>query len=173
MRKSLAAVIIVIVLALLSGPALAEMYKWVDKNGVVHYSDTPPVTPEKDVETIETPRYAPPSPKPDSKQSRATEKEASKSEPKKSARTKEDILGEYADKVVIFTKNWCPYCKKAVAFLQANRIRFEEYDVEKDAKAAKTMRALGGRGGVPYAIIKGKAVYGFSEGTYKKALGLR
>ncbi len=173
MRKLLTAVILVIAMQLLVTPASAEMYKWVDKNGVIHYSDTPPAMPEEDVETMETTQYTPPSPKSDSAKSKTTGKEKSDSEPKKTGNTKKNILDQYANKVVIFTKSWCPHCKKAVAFLQSKRIRFEQYDVEKDTAAAKRMRSLGGPGGVPYAIIKGQPVYGFSEGIYKKALGLR
>ncbi len=126
MRKLLTAVILVIAMQLLVTPASAEMYKWVDKNGVIHYSDTPPAMPEEDVETMETTQHTPPSPKSDSAKSKATGKEKPNSEPKKTERTKKNILDQYADKVVIFTKSWCPHCKKAVAFLQSKRIRFEQ-----------------------------------------------
>jgi hypothetical protein len=34
------------------------------------------------------------------------------------------------------------------------------------------MKALGGRGGVPFAIINDQKIYGFSEDTYKRVLGL-
>lgn len=173
MRKRFAALILVIAFQLVVSPAFAEMYKWVDENGVVHYSDSPPMTPEKDVETIETPNYTPPSPKPDDAASRADKTKASESDTKKNVRPKKSILDQYADKVVIFTKSWCPHCKKAVAFLKSKRVRFEQYDIEKDTKAAEKMRSLGGPGGVPYAVIKGQPIYGFSEGTYKKALGIR
>ncbi len=173
MRNIFTAVIIVMAILLLASPALAEMYKWVDKNGVVHYSDTPPATPEKDVETIETPRYSQPSPKSDSAKSRMGGKKELKSEPKKTVSSRKSILGQYANKVVIFTTSWCVHCKKAVAFLKSNGIRFKQYDLEKDGKAAEKMMALGGSGGVPYAVIKGRPVTGFSEDIYKKALGLR
>ena len=57
--------------------------------------------------------------------------------------------------------------------LESNRIRFEQYDSEKDVKAAEKMRALGGPGGVPYAIPKGQSAYGLSEDLYNQVLGLR
>jgi hypothetical protein len=34
------------------------------------------------------------------------------------------------------------------------------------------MKSLGGTGGVPFAIINGKKVYGFSTKSYKQAFGL-
>lgn len=35
------------------------------------------------------------------------------------------------------------------------------------------MKALGGTGGVPFAVINGKKVLGFSAKRYKTVLGLR
>ncbi len=57
--------------------------------------------------------------------------------------------------------------------MRTNLIKFKQYDIEKDPNAAKMMFALGGTGGVPFAIINGKKVPGFSTSTYKHALGLR
>jgi glutaredoxin len=74
--------------------------------------------------------------------------------------------------VEIFTTSWCPYCTKATGFLRANGITFVEYDVEKDAKAAQRLHELTGRGGVPFAIINGRKIHGWSEEAYKRALGL-
>ena len=48
---------IVIGAIILDGLALAEMYKWVDERGVVHYSDLPPQQdePSSEVESLPTP----------------------------------------------------------------------------------------------------------------------
>jgi glutaredoxin len=80
--------------------------------------------------------------------------------------------GDKAPSVEIFTTTWCPYCVKAVGFLRANNIPFVEYDIERDARAARRMEQLAGRGGVPFAIINGQQVRGWSEAAYRKALGL-
>jgi glutaredoxin len=74
--------------------------------------------------------------------------------------------------VEIFTTSWCPYCVKAVKFLRDNNISFVEYDIEKDERAARRLQQLAGRGGVPFAIIDGKSISGWSEQAYKQALGL-
>ncbi len=77
-----------------------------------------------------------------------------------------------ASKVELFTTSWCPYCRKAEAFLQANGIPFVSYDIEKDSQAAARKRQLDRRKGVPLALINGQVLYGFSERLYRTALEL-
>lgn len=48
-----------LILGLLTVPAAAAMYKWVDEEGNTHYSQTPP--PDRPAETIAAPK-APPAP---------------------------------------------------------------------------------------------------------------
>ena len=50
MTKKLTFVLLVIALFFFVNLAVADMYKWVDQNGVIHFSDTPPST-ENQVET--------------------------------------------------------------------------------------------------------------------------
>jgi glutaredoxin len=75
--------------------------------------------------------------------------------------------------VEIFTTSWCPYCKQAIKFLKDNRIPYVAYDIEKDSKAAKRRDSLSPRQGVPFAIINGKKIYGYSAQVYSEALGLK
>ncbi|MFA5514880.1 MAG: glutaredoxin family protein [Desulfuromonadales bacterium] len=83
----------------------------------------------------------------------------------------EESAGKTA-RVEIYTTSWCPYCVKAVKFLRANNIPFVEYDVEKDQQAARRQRELAGRGGVPFAIVNGQKIHGWSEQEYRRALEL-
>ncbi len=76
------------------------------------------------------------------------------------------------DIVEIYTTSWCPYCKKAEAFLKANGINYVNFDIEKDKAAARRKKQLDSRGGVPLAVIDGQTIYGFSERTYRTALNL-
>lgn len=46
-------------LALADGP---HMYKWTDVDGVVHYSDKPPVRPASDLKTMDVPSFPAPDP---------------------------------------------------------------------------------------------------------------
>jgi glutaredoxin len=75
--------------------------------------------------------------------------------------------------VEIYVTSWCPYCKDAIKFLKDNRIPYVAYDIEKDSKAAKRRDSLSPRQGVPFAIINGKKIYGYSAQVYSEALGLK
>jgi glutaredoxin len=75
--------------------------------------------------------------------------------------------------VELYSTSWCPYCKNAREFLRSRGIPFVEYDVEKDRDAARRKMALDKRRGVPFAMINGKPVHGFSETLYEQALRKR
>lgn len=72
--------------------------------------------------------------------------------------------------VEIFVTNWCPACKKAQNWLRANDIPFILHNVQKNRQAAQRMAALGGDGRIPFAIINGSKVVGFTPALYQKAL---
>lgn len=165
MKKILTATLLLIAIQFTAVPVVADMYKWVDKNGVMHFSDTPPKA-EKNVETLETSNYKEPPPKP------AVSEAESGLAPEPEEKIKKEPVN-HGNKVEIFTTSWCRYCKDAIAFLRSNRIDYRQYDIEKDRQAAERMRSLGGRGGVPFAVINGNKLYGFSAESYKRALGLR
>lgn len=164
MKTCMTTTLLLIAILFATAPAIADMYKWVDKNGVIHFSDTPPKS-ETAVETYETSTYQEPAAQPV-----IAEGETAPS-PTPEAKPKSEGVRQ-SNAVEIYTTSWCRYCKDAIAFLRSNRIDYQQYDVEKDPKAAEKMRALGGRGGVPFAMINGKKIYGFSKETYKTALGL-
>ncbi len=72
--------------------------------------------------------------------------------------------------VILFGTSWCPYCRKARDFFRARGIDFIEYDIEKDREAAIRKKELDTKGGVPFAIINGRSIHGYSESAYEKAL---
>lgn len=172
MAKILTAALLTIAMLCHAEQAVADFYQWVDQNGVVHFSDTPPASGQN-AEIIQTPDYPSPSP------SSAPAQPPVYTEPIPETVTEEKGYKEkkrrsiYANEVEIFTTSWCGYCKKAIAFLRSHSIEFQQYDVEKDPNAAARMYALGGTGPVPFAVINGKQILGFSEYEYKRALGLR
>ena len=172
MTKELTFVLLVIALFSFLNLAVADMYKWVDQNGVIHFSDTLPST-NNQVETMERTNY--PASNPES----APIKPKILPQPTKKDDTQEKVYNKrkrqriISKGVEIYTTSWCKYCKKAIAFLKSNRVKFRQYDIEKDLNAAKRMKALGGTGGVPFALINGKRVYGFTLNRYSQALGLR
>jgi glutaredoxin len=74
--------------------------------------------------------------------------------------------------VRLFVTSWCPHCKRARAWLRANRVPFVEVDVEGSAQARTEHRRLNPRGGVPTLAYRGKVVGGFSEDEYRRVLAL-
>jgi len=83
-----------------------------------------------------------------------------------------EAITENSRSVELYTTSWCPYCRKAEAFLTANGIPFVSYDIEKDKAAALRKKQLDKRKGVPLAVINGQTIYGFSERLYRTALDL-
>jgi glutaredoxin len=80
--------------------------------------------------------------------------------------------------IEFYSTSWCPFYKKARAFLQKNNLSYVEYDIEDDLNAkSKHQKLLGskkkpGKVGVPLFVINGKIVYGFSEKRLTKAISL-
>ena len=54
--------------------------------------------------------------------------------------------------------------------MASRKVSFKVYDIEKDAAAAKRMQQLSSGRGVPFAIINGIEIPGWSEKLYEMAL---
>jgi len=99
----------------------AEMYKWVDENGVVHFSDSPPmgVAPDSDVEALPSSQYIePPStPKTDDIDDEkgallnAKSNESSVNWYDYSSGLSRSKIDRKAA-IIVFYATWCPTCKK-------------------------------------------------------------
>jgi len=74
------------------------------------------------------------------------------------------------NQVELYVTSWCPYCKKARQFFDSKGIAYRAYDIEKDATAAARKRELDSQNGVPFAIINGTAIHGYSPKSYESAL---
>ncbi|MGD1153860.1 MAG: glutaredoxin family protein [Syntrophales bacterium] len=138
--------------------AVAEMYKWVDDKGEMHITDSPP----------------PAAKSPGEIKVYKDSQEDSLDTPPASVRKKEESRPSFERKknadVVLYTTSWCPYCRKARDYLRSRGIDFIEYDIEKDKEAAIRKKQLDNRGGVPFAIINGRSISGFSASAYERAL---
>ncbi|HEY5975297.1 MAG TPA: glutaredoxin domain-containing protein [Geobacteraceae bacterium] len=151
--------IILAIIALLLACSLAgaEMYQWVDENGVVTFRDTPPPAAKKrkkvkvyadsDFEPAPPPQPAP-APRGDTSAAKPTAQPAPKKE-------------RFTGTVELYVTAWCGYCKKAQRYLTDRGIPFVAYDIEKDSGARQRHKELGGRG-VPLIIIGSNKVAGFS-----------
>lgn len=72
--------------------------------------------------------------------------------------------------VELYVTSWCPYCNKAKAFLAQRGIDYRIYDIERDPAAAKRKRQLDVGRGVPFALINGTKISGWSQRAYETAL---
>jgi glutaredoxin len=79
-------------------------------------------------------------------------------------------LAAAAPRVELYTTSWCPYCQKAREFFRSRGISFTEYDIEKDKEAALRKSQLDNRNGVPFTIIDGRGIHGYSESAYEAVL---
>ena len=141
--------------------SISDMYKWVDENGVVHFSDTPPV--DSDDSGIETlPTYTTQENDVYTQENNPTESRSNRSS------SKDPVLKK--SKVELYTTSWCPWCKKAKAFFRYRGIVFVEYDIEKDKAAARRKAQIDRQKGVPFAVINGKGIHGYNEKAYNIAL---
>jgi len=128
-------------------PAQADIYKWTDAGGKSHFSGSKPADPT----SIEN----------------RTDLKAKSQQPVPT----DNKVQAATPQVDLYITNWCPYCKKAMAFLRENNIAFTAYDIEQDFDAAERKKTLDpDYGGIPLAVINGATIRGFSAGKYKAAL---
>ncbi len=118
----------------------AEIYKWIDADGNVQFSDSAPKNQaakeiKLEINSVSTPKIS--------------------NNPNPTGTSK---------KVVIYTTDWCGYCKKAKKFMRKNRIAFTEYDIEKSARGKREYQRLNGHG-VPLIVVGDKTLSGFSPAS--------
>lgn len=127
-------------------PALvsAEIYRWTDAEGRVHFSDEPHNTMPSEQVSIRVNSYE--------------------------SMTYES-LGSYtpsSDKrVIMYSTSWCTYCKKARSYFERNRVRYVEYDIEESPRAREEFDRFGGRG-VPLIVVGRTRMSGFSEAGFRE-----
>lgn len=67
------------------------------------------------------------------------------------------------EKVVIYTKDYCPYCDRAKEYFAARGIAFEEIDVTRDAQLYADLKQRTGHLTVPQIFIDGRFVGGYTD----------
>lgn len=147
--------------------SFAEMYKWVDENGVAHFSDQPPI--EEDESEVEVLQTVKPS---NNDIVRIREKTDSKNNSGEVIPPKYEIPDRKlrTAKVELYVTSWCKWCKRSKAFFRSQGVRFKEYDVEKDKAAGRRKQKLSKGKGVPFAMVNGVPISGYDERAYVRAL---
>jgi glutaredoxin len=72
-------------------------------------------------------------------------------------------------RVVLYTTEWCGYCKQIRRFLDQKGIPYQQFDIEKDAQARKAYEALGG-GGIPFVDVNGTLIRDYQPDQIMAAL---
>ena len=66
-------------------------------------------------------------------------------------------------KVEIYTKSYCPFCKRAKELLRIKGVTFIEYDVTSDPTGEQEMHRRSGRETVPEIFVDGTLLGGCSD----------
>lgn len=139
-----------ILLCAAAGIADAQMYRWTDASGKVHYSSTPPPAGAKGVRAQEAPRTsagAAPAPA----RSAALE-QAIKSHP-----------------ITLYTTPGCGACDEARKLLNVRGVPFREISVTEDEQIEQLKKAVGSSS-VPSMVLGSEVQKGYEAGTYHRAL---
>ncbi|MCW5320611.1 glutaredoxin family protein [Verminephrobacter aporrectodeae subsp. tuberculatae] len=76
-----------------------------------------------------------------------------------------------ASDVILYSTDWCPYCKAAKGWMNQYGFKYQECDIEKNASCLQQFQSLGDVGGVPYLIVKGQHMKdGFDSDAFVAAL---
>lgn len=135
------------------------VYKVVQPDGTVTYSDQPPTA---GASTRLEFRNLPATPL--SESALRFRAEIERSLKARAAAPKDPQAGELR----LFTASWCPHCKRAKAHLAARNLRFTEYDIDTPDGMAAFIQASGRA--VPLLVSTSGRVQGYSEGKYDQFL---
>jgi len=91
----------------------AEIYKWVDADGRIQFSDQPP--PQRDSEEIRLPQL--------------NTYQGVSVEPQGETTGNAPARGTKTKKVVMYSASWCGVCTRARTFFKAEGIPFQEFSI--------------------------------------------
>ena len=156
------------------GISSAKIYKWVDENGVTHYSDSPtsdqmPEKPksENNPAADDAPAATPEKSLPDQQPKNRNELMESIAKMLEEADPPEELK---APAVELYVTDWCPYCKLAEKYFESKGIDYVLYNVSKDGNAKARLQSITDYDGVPFAVVNGIQIEGYSVMAYRRAL---
>ncbi len=76
-------------------------------------------------------------------------------------------------KIIIYSTEWCVYCRHVKDYLKDKGISFEEVDVGKDPEQAKMIIEKTGQRGVPVVDIDGQIILGFDQEKIDEILNIK
>lgn len=135
------ALILILICLALPGTGFAEVYRWVDGDGKVHYSDQPSQSHTSKTLKIRISTY------------------------KEVTVDKSDT--DVGKQVVMYSASWCGVCQQAKRYFAEKGIKYTEYDVENSAVGKAEYKKLGATG-VPVLLVGDRRMNGFSIEGFEK-----
>lgn len=129
----------------------AEIYKWTDVNGKVHYSDTAPTDNKPEIIN----------------QQHLNSRASSYSETEILTSTTNSSVDQQSQSLVMYTTSTCGYCAKARRYFAEKGIKFTEKNIETSQKYHKEFKRIGGKG-VPVILWGNNKMNGFSVPKFEK-----
>ncbi len=132
-----------------AGTANAQLYRWTDPSGRVHFTDTPP---PPNARNVQKKRVAPP--------------------PSEAAKPAEPFAVQQARKnspVTLYTGPNCDACGQARKLLNERGVPFKEVSVADEARAEELKKAVGGSI-IPALVVGASTQMGFEQNTYQALL---
>lgn len=148
--------LIALVLILLTVSAQAEIYKWVDSEGVVHYSSHASENSKSEDVTSRV-------------QSSGNFVSEPPPEPSSTPADKKNDASTDSSSLTVFTNLGCKECREVKAFLNARGIAYKEIDVSKDAEGKKQYQELGGKT-FPFITVGDQQLNGFNKDQLENML---
>lgn len=134
--------------------AWAEIHKWIDESGKIHYGDRPPESSGMQTLEISVESF-----------SSVEVRELNSADLSVLAREQKNIAK--SKNVVMYSTQSCGYCKKAKAYFSSKGIKFTERDINNDPSARKQWEKLNGTG-VPLILVGKSKMSGFSQSRFEQ-----
>lgn len=138
-------------LCILAPAVNADIYRWVDENGKVHFSDEKPEKVQTEQVDIQINSF---------------EGMNISDSDFLEARERQKAEARKSPNVVMYSATWCGYCRKARNYFNQQGISFREYDIENSSKGRRDYAKMNGTG-VPIIFVGKKRMQGFRAGSFQ------
>ena len=136
-------------LTVVAAGSFAQVYRWDDANGRVHYTEKPPPGVAAKVVQPRINSYG--------------------AAPASSGAHAASAAAASQREVVMYATDWCPYCRQARHHFARQGIAYREIDIEKSAAGRAEYDRLGGRG-VPLILVGSQRMQGFRAESFDRLL---